>query len=68
MALRHANSAMAAGVPFPVASTHGAVLAFRVAAGVAAAGAVLVALSPIAPVARDVPELSGQVVAEPASA
>jgi predicted MFS family arabinose efflux permease len=48
MALRHSNSAVAHGIAFPVASTRGAVLAFRTSAGVAAVAALIVALSPIA--------------------
>ena len=48
LALRHARSAMQHGASFAVASTHGAVLAFRIGALVAVAGAVLIALAPIA--------------------
>ena len=44
LALRHANHAAAHGVPFTVAATNGADLAFKVGAAVALAGAVLVAL------------------------
>ncbi|HMC39015.1 MAG TPA: DHA2 family efflux MFS transporter permease subunit [Acidimicrobiales bacterium] len=48
LALRHTRASMAHGVAFSVASTHGAVLAFRIGALVSLAGGVLVALSPIA--------------------
>jgi predicted MFS family arabinose efflux permease len=48
LAIRHARSSMAHGVAASVASTHGTVLAFRVGSLVALAGAVLVALAPIA--------------------
>ena len=48
LALRHTSSAMAHGVSFAVASTDGAVLAFRIGAVVAAAGALLIAVAPIA--------------------
>jgi predicted MFS family arabinose efflux permease len=44
LALRHANTAVAHGVAVASASTNGAVLVFRVGAGVALAGALLVAL------------------------
>lgn len=44
LALRHATAAIHHGVAVGVASTGGAVLAFRIGAGVALAGAVLVAL------------------------
>src|SRR5262249_5139453 len=43
LALRHARSAVGHGVATSVASTHGAVLAFRVGAVVALVGALLVA-------------------------
>jgi predicted MFS family arabinose efflux permease len=52
MALRSSNSAIAHGIAFPVASTHGAVLAFRTSAVVAAVAALVVTLSPIAKPAR----------------
>jgi predicted MFS family arabinose efflux permease len=62
MALRHARSSMVHGVAFSAASTHGAVLAFRLSALVAAAGGVVIALSPIArpePIETELePELS----------
>lgn len=48
MALRHARSSAAHGVAVSVASTHGAVLAFRLSALVAVAGGLIIALSPIA--------------------
>ena len=48
IALRSARSSVAHGVAASVASTHGAVLAFRIGAVVALAGAVLMALAPIA--------------------
>jgi predicted MFS family arabinose efflux permease len=48
MALRHSNSAVTHGIAFPVASTAGAVLAFRSSAVVAALAATIVAFSPIA--------------------
>jgi predicted MFS family arabinose efflux permease len=48
LALRQTRSAMAHGASFAVASTHGAVLAFRIGALVAVAGAVLIAFAPIA--------------------
>ncbi len=44
LALRHANTAVAHGVTVASAATNGAVLAFRAGAGVAVAGALLVAL------------------------
>lgn len=44
LALRHANTAVAHGVGVTSAATSGTVLAFRVGAGVAVAGALLVAL------------------------
>jgi EmrB/QacA subfamily drug resistance transporter len=44
LALRHANAAVAHGVAVTSASTSGAVLVFRVGAGVAVAGALLVGL------------------------
>ena len=44
LALRHANTAVAHGVAVASAATNGAVLAFRAGAGVAVAGALLVAL------------------------
>jgi EmrB/QacA subfamily drug resistance transporter len=48
LALRNANSAIAHGTAFSIASTHGAVLAFRASAVVGAFAALIVALSPIA--------------------
>ncbi len=48
LALRHTKSAMAHGVSASLASTQGTVLAFRVAAVVAVAGALLMAFAPIA--------------------
>ncbi len=45
LALRHASAAVAHGVTVTSASTSGAVLAFRVGAGVAVAGALFVALA-----------------------
>jgi EmrB/QacA subfamily drug resistance transporter len=48
LALRHTTSAIARGVAVPAATVHGTVLAFRVGAVVALAGAVVVALAPIA--------------------
>jgi hypothetical protein len=48
LALRHTRASVAHGVAASVASTHGAVLAFRIGALVSLAGAVLVALAPIA--------------------
>jgi EmrB/QacA subfamily drug resistance transporter len=48
LALRHTTSAIARGVAAPTATVHGTVLAFRVGAVVALAGAVVVALAPIA--------------------
>ena len=53
IALRHSRAAMAHGVPAAVAATHGTVVAFRVSALVAVAGAIFVALAPIA---RPAPE------------
>ncbi|HEX4863243.1 MAG TPA: MFS transporter [Acidimicrobiales bacterium] len=43
LALRHVSHAAAHGVPFPVAATHGADLAFRIGALIALGGAVMVA-------------------------
>ncbi len=47
LALRHARTSIAHGVAVSVASTHGAVLAFRIGAVVSLAGGVLVALAPM---------------------
>jgi EmrB/QacA subfamily drug resistance transporter len=56
LALRHTTSAVSHGVAASLASTQGTVLAFRVGAVVAVAGAVLVALSPITrPAAAEAP-------------
>jgi EmrB/QacA subfamily drug resistance transporter len=59
LALRHTRAAMAHGVPAGLASTHGTVLAFRVAAVVALVGAAFVATAPIA---RPRPKLSEEEV------
>jgi EmrB/QacA subfamily drug resistance transporter len=48
MALRHARSAVAHGTNAAAASTQGAVLAFRIGALVALAGAIFIAFAPIA--------------------
>jgi EmrB/QacA subfamily drug resistance transporter len=63
LAIRSTRSSMAHGVTAAVASTHGAVLAFRVGSVVALAGAVLVALAPIA---RPAADPAGAPTAEPA--
>jgi hypothetical protein len=57
LALRHTRAAMAHGVAAGLASTHGTVLALRVAAVVALVGAAFVATAPIA---RPRPKLSGE--------
>jgi MFS family permease len=57
LALRHARSSVAHGVAVSTASTHGAVIAFRLSALVAVVGGLVIAFSPIArPVQAPKPE------------
>jgi hypothetical protein len=59
LALRHASNAAAHGIPFTVAATKGAVLAFKIGAAIALAGGVMVALIRFggAPSATDSPSV-----------
>ena len=68
LALRHATAAISHGVAAGVASTDGAVLALRIGAGVAFAGAVLVALVRFGGPEPEREAVTGPVVLEPAAA
>lgn len=68
LALRHATAAIGHGVAVGVASTDGAVLALRIGAGVAFAGAVLVALVRFERPERERDAVTGPAVLEPAAA
>ena len=68
LALRHATTAIAHGVAVGVASTDGAVLAFRIGAGVALAGAVLVALMRFGQLQPDNDAVAGPEALEPVAA
>ena len=67
LALRHANAAVAHGVAVTSAATNGAVLVFRVGAGVAVAGALLVALVRFERPARDAGVGTADIELEPAA-